>query len=156
MMEFISVILLVMFIECVIEAVKPIWTKGKGLSVTEYVSLIIGVMVAVVCKINMLKWFMEPSWPMWMEYVFYAMTGVAMGRGTNFIYDMWKRMQQVSETGELEVEFAEDIDSLDLSRWTLDELTAFASANGFELPNILPADEEDAKTAVIQYMFGHK
>ena len=31
--------------------------------------------------------------PGWVEYLFYVMTGIALGRGPSFLYDLWKRIK---------------------------------------------------------------
>ncbi|MBR2942607.1 MAG: hypothetical protein IKB82_04335, partial [Clostridia bacterium] len=88
--EITDVILIALFIEAIINALKPIWTKGEPqLTATEYVSMGMGVLLAVTCKINMLAWVVEIEYPMWVEYIFYVLTGIAIGRGTNFLYDLW-------------------------------------------------------------------
>ena len=46
-MNMINIILLALFIEAIVSAVKPIWTKGEGLTVTEIVSIVIGVVLAM-------------------------------------------------------------------------------------------------------------
>lgn len=53
-----------------------------------------GVLLAVTCKINMLAWVVEIEYPMWVEYIFYVLTGIAIGRGTNFLYDLWNKLKE--------------------------------------------------------------
>lgn len=93
MIQFTDVILIALFIEVVVDAVKPIWAKdGEKLTASEYVSMFVGILLAVVCRINMLAFVVEATFPGWVEYVFFAMTGIAIGRGTNFLYDLWGRL----------------------------------------------------------------
>ena len=49
----------------------------------------------------MLAYVVELSYPVWVEYVFYALTGIAIGRGTNFLYDLWNKLKEW-QTGKLE------------------------------------------------------
>ena len=97
-----DVILISLFIEAIVGALKPLWSKdGEKLSVSEYVSMGMGILLAVSCKINMLAYVVELSYPVWVEYVFYALTGIAIGRGTNFLYDLWNKLKEW-QTGKLE------------------------------------------------------
>lgn len=96
MINFIDVILIALFIEAIVEAIKPLWTKGENkLCVSELVSMGMGILLAVTCKINMLSYVVELDWsyPVWVEYIFYILTGIAIGRGTNFLYDLWEKLK---------------------------------------------------------------
>lgn len=94
MMQITDVILIALFIEAIVNALKPIWTSGdEKLTVTEYVSMAMGIMLAIACKINMLSYVVDIAYPAWMNYVFYALTGIAIGRGTNFLYDLWQKLR---------------------------------------------------------------
>lgn len=35
----------------------------------------------------------DVSYPVWVEYIFYGLTGIAIGRGTNFLYDLWNKLK---------------------------------------------------------------
>ena len=95
LLEMTDVILIALFIEAIVNALKPIWTKGETrLTVSEYVSMGMGVLLAVTCKINMLAYVVDIAYPLWVEYVFYALTGIAIGRGTNFLYDLWNKLKE--------------------------------------------------------------
>lgn len=95
-LEITDVILIALFIEAIVNAIKPIWTKGETqLTVSEYVSMGMGVLLAVTCKINMLAYVVEAvDHPLWVEYIFYVLTGIAIGRGTNFLYDLWSKLKE--------------------------------------------------------------
>ena len=93
-MNMINIILLALFIEAIVSAVKPLWTKGEGLTVTEIVSIVIGIVLAVALRIDLFSAITDIGmyWdgPKWVQYLFYAMSGVAIGRGPSFIYDLWE------------------------------------------------------------------
>ena len=94
-LEISDVILIALFIEAIVNAIKPIWTKGETrLTVTEYVSMGMGILLAVACRINMLAYAVTADYPVWVEYIFYVLTGIAIGRGTNFLYDLWNRLRE--------------------------------------------------------------
>lgn len=64
------------------------------MTASEYVAMGFGVIFAVSCKINMLAYVVDVETAPWMNYFFYALTGIAIGRGTNFLYDLWEKMKQ--------------------------------------------------------------
>lgn len=120
MVDFIDVILIALFIEAIVNALKPIWAKGENrLTVSEYVSMGMGILLAVTCKINMLAYVVELDWPYpaWVEYLFYALTGVAIGRGTNFLYDLWDKLKEWKSGNVVSsvVEYQDGVDSDDLT-----------------------------------------
>lgn len=137
MMQITDVILIALFIEAVVNALKPIWSKdGEKLSISEYVSMGMGVLLAVACRINMLAYVVETvNYPAWVEYVFYALTGIAIGRGTNFIYDLWGKLKEWQsgnfvtgvETGVLEA----DVD-LNIDNWSLAQIKGFCAMNDID------------------------
>ena len=145
-LEITDVILIALFIEAIVNAIKPIWTKGETqLTVSEYVSMGMGVLLAVTCKINMLAYVVEADYPMWVEYIFYALTGIAIGRGTNFLYDLWNKLKEW-QSGQLlpavEVEDAVELTGeefdMEITHWPLEMIIGFARANGFALPGNMP------------------
>lgn len=141
-----DVILISLFIEAIVGALKPLWSKdGEKLSVSEYVSMGMGILLAVSCKINMLAYVVELGYPVWVEYVFYALTGIAIGRGTNFLYDLWNKLKEwqtgkletanvlnasIGEAQELHTAQAqeEEID-LDITHWSIEWLKSFCECN---------------------------
>ena len=160
--EITDAILIALFLEAIVNALKPIWTKGEPqLTVTEYVSMGVGVLLAVTCKINMLTWVMEVvDYPVWVEYIFYTLTGIAIGRGTNFLYDLWNKLKewqsgQILPAVEVEeaVELTEEEFDMEITHWPLEMIISFARANGFALPGNMPTDEQAAKEYLIDYMF---
>lgn len=134
-MEILSILMVAMMIEAVVEAIKPLWkADGKSLTAAEMVSILIGMLVAVTCQINMLAPFVQLDAPVWMEYVFYALTGIALGRGPSFVHDLWTRLKEWS-MGNVEearlatgVLVADQID-LEITHWSLARLRAFCALN---------------------------
>lgn len=161
MIQITDVILISLFIEAIVNTLKPIWTGSeKKLTVTEYVSMALGILLAVICQINMLAYVVDIPYPMWVEYVFYMLTGIAIGRGTNFLYDLWNKLNEW-RSGQIlpAVEVEEDVEltgeefDMDITHWPLEMIIGFARANGFALPGNMPTDEQAAKEYLIDYMF---
>ncbi|HWQ98939.1 MAG TPA: hypothetical protein VN538_12725 [Clostridia bacterium] len=98
-MNITDLVLIALFIEAIINAIKPIWDKtAKKLTAAEIISMALGVIIAVIAKINLLSGAVSITDPA-LIYLLYVMTGVALGRGPSFIYDLWKkiRAQQTSK-----------------------------------------------------------
>lgn len=134
MIQITDVILIALFIEAIVNALKPIWSAdGEKLSISEYVSMGMGILLAVACKINMLSYVVEISYPVWVEYIFYVLTGIAIGRGTNFLYDLWGKLKEwqsgrVPETGALEAQV-----DLNIENWSLQQLKGFCAMNDIDV-----------------------
>lgn len=134
MIQITDVILIALFIEAIVNALKPIWSAdGEKLSISEYVSMGMGILLAVACKINMLSYVVEISYPVWVEYIFYVLTGIAIGRGTNFLYDLWDKLKEwqsgrVPETGALEAQV-----DLNIENWSLQQLKGFCAMNDIDV-----------------------
>jgi len=93
-MDLANLIILALFVEAIVQTIKPIWDKTAGMiTVAEIVSMGIGIVIAVVAKINFLAGVVEISEPV-LLYVLYALTGVALGRGPSFVHDLWKKMRE--------------------------------------------------------------
>jgi len=92
-----NLIILALFVEAIVQAMKPIWDKTAGkISVAEIVSMAIGVVIAVVAKINFLAGVVDVTQPV-LLYVLYVLTGVALGRGPSFAHDLWVRVRNSIE-----------------------------------------------------------
>lgn len=135
MIQMTDVVLIALFIEAIVNALKPIWTSGdEKLTLTEYVSMGMGILLAVTCKINMLAYVVDITYPVWVEYIFYALTGIAIGRGTNFLYDLWNKLKEW-RSGKLEavnaftLEDETEVD-LEITHWSLSQLKSFCKLNG--------------------------
>jgi len=88
-----DLLLLALFIEAVVNVLKPIWDKSAGkVTIAEYVSMGIGVAVAIVAKINFMEGVVTLTEPL-LLYLMYVLTGVALGRGPSFVYDLWQKIR---------------------------------------------------------------
>ena len=97
-MDFTNLIIIALFIETVVNWLKPLWDKSAPrMTVAEIVSICIGVVIAVVAKINMMDSFILVTNPI-ILYIFYACTGVGIGRGPSALYDAWKRFKAQQTT----------------------------------------------------------
>ena len=87
-----------LFMQASVQALKPIWSPGaEKLSITEIVSTCVGVLIALLAKINMLDG-MIVNPPVVLEYLLYVLTGIGLGRGPSFIHDLWSKIKgSVSE-----------------------------------------------------------
>ena len=145
-MELLSILLVALMIEAVVETVKPLWkADGKHLTAAEIVSILIGMLVAVTCKINMLAPFVALDAPVWVEYIFYALTGIALGRGPSFVHDLWTKINEwsngnfVTETVQTGTAYLDDED-LNIENWSLPMLRSFYISltdwNGFSAEKV--------------------
>ena len=137
--------MLAMFVEAIVSAIKPLWKDGGRMTITEIVSIVIGIVVAIAMKIDLFSSLVELDigWnsPKWLEYLFYGMTGIAIGRGPSFVYDVWQRVKNWSgitlpeavtmqETTTTTAEVTEDIDvDLNIANWTVEQLREFCILN---------------------------
>ena len=93
-MDLANLIILALFVEAIVQTLKPLWDKTAGkITVAEIVSMGIGVVIAVVAKINFLAGVIEVTQPV-LLYVLYALTGVALGRGPSFVHDLWVKIKK--------------------------------------------------------------
>jgi len=93
-MTIFMIFLLTFLIEAVIQIIKPIWgqTKIGDMSLTEVISMVAGIAIAVFGKLNILAEIIQTE-SMFLQYVFYVITGLAMGRGTSFLHDLWLKLR---------------------------------------------------------------
>lgn len=165
MIQITDIILIALFIEAIVNALKPLWTQGENkMTISELVAMGMGILLAVTCKINMLATIVELTYPAWVTVIFYVLTGIALGRGTNFVYDLWNKLKEW-QTGQIlppavttevitEAKLeAEEVD-LEVTHWPLSQLLDFARLNHYVLPANMPTDEEKAKAFLIACMFG--
>ena len=92
-MDLANLIILALFVEAIVQQLKPLWDKTAGkITVAEIVSMCLGVLIAVVAKINFLAGAVEITQPV-LLYVLYVLTGVALGRGPSFVHDLWVKIK---------------------------------------------------------------
>jgi len=93
-MNLTDLLLIALFIEAIVNVLKPLWDKtAEKITIAEIVSMGIGVVVAVVAKINFLAGAVAITEPV-LLYLLYALTGVALGRGPSFVYDLWQKIRE--------------------------------------------------------------
>ena len=91
-MNIVTIIVFAILIEAIIQLVKPLWGVkliGK-LSITEAVSMALGVLIAVLGKLNVAD-VLNVMQPVVLN-IMYVFTGMAMGRGASFIHDLWLKI----------------------------------------------------------------
>ena len=92
-MDLANLIILALFVEAIVQTLKPLWDKTAGkITVAEIVSMGIGILIAVVAKINFLSGVVDVTQPV-LLYLLYALTGVALGRGPSFVHDLWGKVR---------------------------------------------------------------
>lgn len=93
MNEIFSMMVIALFIEAVIQIFKPVWDKSASpLTVPEWLSMLIGIFIAVAARINMLDGLI-PVDNIVLVYLFYIFTGIALGRGPSFVHDLWQKLR---------------------------------------------------------------
>jgi len=88
-----NMILIALFIEAIVQQLKPFWDKTAGkITIAEIVSMCIGILIAVVAKVSFLAGVVEITQPV-LLYAVYVLTGVALGRGPSFVHDLWVKIR---------------------------------------------------------------
>ena len=104
-MEIVSILMIALLIEAAVKAIKPLWNRdAERVSAPELVSIALGVALAVLLRINLLEYVVRIDAPDGARYVFYVLTGIALGRGPSFLHDLWKAFQELKQEMELERE----------------------------------------------------
>ena len=97
-MYFTDLILMALFIEAIVNVLKPIWDPSAGkVTVAEYVSMGIGVVISIIARINFMEGVVTLTEPA-LLYLMYVLTGIALGRGPSFVYDLWQRIKTQQTT----------------------------------------------------------
>lgn len=151
----INIIMLALFVEAIVSAIKPIWKDGgERMSVTEIASIVIGVVLAVALRIDLFSAITDTvmAWetPVWVSYMFYVMSGIAIGRGPSFVYDLWQNMKKWAEDNPLpEARLAETLEmNMNLESWPVARLRRFCESNGIDCTGCVTKDDY---VAVIAY-----
>lgn len=153
-MPIVNILLLSILIEAVVSAIKPLWSKGsERMSVAEIVSICLGVMLAVSCRLNVMEyvaeWEVIADAPPFVNYVFYVLTGIALGRGPSFLWDLWQHFKKTINPNEIAA-VAENTtelnkDDIVLEDLPFESLVGFCVDNGFGLPDEMPAGNKEAR-----------
>lgn len=164
MMTITDMLMIALFIEAIVNALKPIWQEGgEKMTASEYVAMGFGVIFAVSCKINMLAYVVDVETAPWMNYFFYALTGIAIGRGTNFLYDMWEKMKQwqgkeliaLDGVQAAHIAPAKTVHlDLDPTEWSEEALKRFCADNGIDISRC--KSKEDYLSAIANEEFETK
>ena len=97
-MNLANLIILALFVEAIVQTIKPLWDKTAGqITIAEIVSMCIGIVIAIVAKINFLAGVVDVTQPV-LLYVLYVLTGVALGRGPSFVHDLWVKIRAQKAT----------------------------------------------------------
>lgn len=94
----VNLVLIAMFIEAIVQAVKPIWDKtAKKLTVAEIVSMVVGIVIAILAKMNFMATWVAFDSPI-LIFMMYVFTGIGLGRGPSFLHDLWRKANTVEES----------------------------------------------------------
>jgi len=156
-----SIIVIALFIEAVVGALKPLWkADGTPMTVTEMVSIGIGILIAVLTKMDIVSYACDYSvWdmPEWAHYILYVMTGIGVGRGPSFVYDLWKSMMKWKDidftailkqiTAPVDVAEAQTaVVDLEISHWSVAQLRQFCELN--HIPTVGCVTKQDYMEAI--------
>ena len=157
-----SIIVIALFIEAVVGALKPLWkADGTPMTVTEIVSICIGIVIAVLTKMDIVSYACDYStWdmPEWAYYIFYVMTGIGIGRGPSFVYDLWKSMLKwkdidvsaiLNKEADAMANFAEAVTAeadLEITHWSVAQLRRFCELN--HIPTVGCSTKQDYMEAI--------
>ena len=88
-----SLLVLGIFIETVVQAIKPAWnSETKHFAYAEIVSMAVGILVGIVGQVNLLAGLINPDNVVAL-YLLYAVSGLTLGRGSSFIFDLWEKVR---------------------------------------------------------------
>lgn len=153
-MPIVNVLLLSILIEAVVSAIKPLWSKGsERMSVSEIVSIFLGIVLAVSCRLNVMEYLAEweviADAPPFVYYIFYILTGIALGRGPSFLWDLWQRLRKVIDQNEIPaiMENTAELQKGDivLEDLSYEALVSFCVDNGLGLPDNMPAGSKETR-----------
>lgn len=105
-----AVIAIALFIEALVQVIKPLYNKQtKRFSVPELISVIAGIIVAVIGKVNLLEGLIITDSIVGL-YIIYGLSGIALGRGPSFVHDLWKKIKTFNpDTATEAATFAEQL-----------------------------------------------
>lgn len=105
-----AVIAIALFIEALVQVIKPLYNKqAKRFSVPELISVIAGIIVAVIGKVNLLEGLIITESIVGL-YIIYGLSGIALGRGPSFVHDLWKKIKTFNpDTATEAATFAEQL-----------------------------------------------
>jgi ABC-type transport system involved in cytochrome c biogenesis permease component len=92
-MQLIQLLLLALICEAVWETLKLVWEKGS-LNIDRVGAIVIGLTIAFGTGADLLS---LVDIPLFVPYVGTALTGILISRGSNFIHDLLKKLEQPQE-----------------------------------------------------------
>lgn len=88
-MEYSQILIIALLIEAIWENCKSIWQKGK-LSIDMLGALLMSVLVCILTKSDI---FALVGIEISIKYVAYVLTGIVVGRGANFVHDLFNKLK---------------------------------------------------------------
>jgi hypothetical protein len=98
-MDINQLLLIAFLVESFIQTIKPIYDRQKGWNKDSMISLIIGISLCLLVKINLFAFLNLPVLigdPVISEYVGIVLTGIIASRGANLAHDLLKFVQTSS------------------------------------------------------------
>lgn len=89
-----KVIVSAVFVEALIQTVKPVYDKDKGWSLDVIITLVVGELVALGLGVDI---FAAVGLTSFVPYVGMVLTGILISRGANLVHDLMKTVQQFRE-----------------------------------------------------------
>ena len=95
-MDINELLLIAFLVESFIQTIKPIYDREKGWNKDSIISLIIGIGLCLLVKVNLFTFLNLPLLigdPVVSEYVGIVLTGIIASRGANLAHDLLKFVQ---------------------------------------------------------------
>ncbi len=93
----IQMLVISVFIEAVVQVIKPMFKSNLKLAKWDFISIGLGVAIALSMELNLLEGIVEANNEITL-FFFRLFSGVALGRGPSFIHDLWRRLRFQYET----------------------------------------------------------
>lgn len=95
-MDINELLLIAFLVESFIQTIKPIYDREKGWNKDSMISLIIGISLCLLVKVNLFTFLNLPVLigdPVLSEYIGIVLTGIIASRGANLAHDLLKFVQ---------------------------------------------------------------
>lgn len=99
-MDFKQLLLVAFLVESLIQTIKPIYDRGKGLNLDAILALAVGIGFCFLVKINLFQIVNLPlnvGNKMATDILEIVLTGIIASRGSNLAHDLFKFVQRSSE-----------------------------------------------------------
>lgn len=87
-MSIVTIITIALLVEAVWETLKMVWQEGK-ININTIGALIVGIAVSILAKIDI---FAMQDINLSIPLIGWALTGILMSRGANFIHDLFNKL----------------------------------------------------------------